>query len=191
MSQHIYPYTLTWSTFFTLARIALVPFIVKTLNAQAWFAALILFSCAALTDTIDGALARFLNERTLLGAYLDPIADKLLIVSCFCTFSVLNVPELNFPCWFISLTCLKEILLLMGAWYCLKRNPELIRPTFWGKLTMAVQSLSIGLFLIGLLVHGFPLIVFDVLIASMSLLMIIALGHYIYQMVLGLLWVKN
>jgi cardiolipin synthase (CMP-forming) len=183
-------YTLTWSTFFTLIRIILVPFIVLLLYQHRWLETLLLFCCAALTDIIDGALARFLNEKTLLGTYLDPLADKFLIISCFATFSALHIPQLKIPHWFIGLMGIKELLLLLGAWYCIKNNPLLVKPLFWGKLTMAVQSISIVLFLVGLLFNGFPAYVFDLLIVFISFLMIISLLNYAYIM-RGCLCIKN
>jgi cardiolipin synthase len=185
------PYALTWSTFFTLIRIALIPFIVSSLYAYQWFSALILFGFAALTDVLDGALARFLQESTLLGAYLDPIADKLLVIASFGTFSELNLVQFQVPSWFLLLMYLKELFLLLGALCCLKYNPTLIRPSIWGKLTMTVQSASIGFLLMGLLMNNSYIWWSHSLIIFITLLMMIALLHYAYQMVLGLLWIKN
>lgn len=76
---------ITVSTALTLARIALVPFIVTAMIGDRWGLACALFIIAAITDALDGALARWRNEQTFLGASLDPLADKFLIVADPCT----------------------------------------------------------------------------------------------------------
>ena len=63
----------------TLARICLAPFLVTAVLEGRFFIGLILFVVAGLTDAFDGLLARLLKQRTALGQYLDPVADKLLL----------------------------------------------------------------------------------------------------------------
>ena len=67
----------------TLLRMLFVPFIVIYLVQEHYGWALILFVLAGLSDGLDGLLARKLHQQTLLGQYLDPIADKLLLSTCF------------------------------------------------------------------------------------------------------------
>jgi phosphatidylglycerophosphate synthase len=71
----------TLSSYITMLRIVLTPVIVYMMMQSEWGAAGIVFVIAALTDMLDGTLARLRNEKTFLGACLDPIADKILIVS--------------------------------------------------------------------------------------------------------------
>nr|HPJ97471.1 CDP-alcohol phosphatidyltransferase family protein [Syntrophales bacterium] len=66
----------------TLLRILLVPLIVIFLIDEAYLKALITFFISGITDALDGFLARLLHQKTVLGAYLDPIADKALLVTC-------------------------------------------------------------------------------------------------------------
>ena len=75
----------------TLLRIILSPVIVILLIQGSFFKALIVFIVAGITDALDGFLARVLHQQTVLGAYLDPIADKALLASSFVTLSVLHI----------------------------------------------------------------------------------------------------
>jgi cardiolipin synthase (CMP-forming) len=127
---------LTVSTGFTMLRIVLVPCIISCIVVQAWGWACALFVIAALTDLIDGALARFLNEQTVLGAYLDPIADKFLVLSCYCTLACIDTPFLKVPVWFVYAIVLKEVLLMLGAGYLgIVQQTVTVKPTLLGKGT--------------------------------------------------------
>jgi cardiolipin synthase (CMP-forming) len=74
----------------TLLRMVFVPFIVIELVEGRYFWALILFVIAGFSDGLDGLLARKLHQQTLLGQYLDPIADKLLLSTMFLVLSILH-----------------------------------------------------------------------------------------------------
>lgn len=135
---------ITRATFFTLLRIALIPCIMMYMIKHDWFVAGLLFCCAAITDSIDGALARFYNERTVLGAFLDPLADKLLVLSCFSLFAYLQPPAGSVPWWFVILVLSKEIMLIIGAYAVyMMRGTLNIKPTWFGKAAMLVQVLFI------------------------------------------------
>jgi cardiolipin synthase (CMP-forming) len=139
INSNIYAY-LTVSTLFTLSRIIMVPFIVWSMATHAWGTACVLFTVAALTDVIDGALARFLKEETILGAYLDPLADKLLVLSCYGALMVVDFPPFTVPVWFVLVLFLKELLLVVGAFYIgIMKNSLTIRPTVLGKTATVMQ----------------------------------------------------
>ena len=131
---------ITLSTSITLVRIALVPFVVRSILAQSWGYVLILFGIAAITDVLDGALARLRNEKTFFGACLDPIADKFLLLSCFTALSCLEQTEAVIPVWFVWLVLGKE-LLLVGSIVLLhlRDGAVTIAPTMLGKLTTVIQ----------------------------------------------------
>ena len=74
----------------TLLRMVFVPFIVIELVEGRYFRALVLFVIAGFSDGLDGLLARKLHQQTLLGRYLDPIADKLLLSTMFLVLSILH-----------------------------------------------------------------------------------------------------
>lgn len=131
---------ITASTMLTLVRIALVPVIVGAMVLQSWGTAFTLFVLAAITDYLDGNLARLMNEQTFLGACLDPLADKFMIVSCFFTLAFVQSPLFIIPRWFVLLVLCKELLQVAGAIavYAIKGH-IVIRPTMLGKLTTVVQ----------------------------------------------------
>jgi cardiolipin synthase len=81
---------LTFPNQLTLLRMIFLPFVVTHLVSGHYGWALILFVCAGFSDGLDGLLARTLKQQTLLGQYLDPIADKLLLSTTFLVLSVLH-----------------------------------------------------------------------------------------------------
>lgn len=139
-------------TCITLVRIILVPFIVSSMVYQQWHAAFIWFLLAALTDVIDGSLARLWNDTTVLGACLDPLADKILLISCFFTLAYVHAPLCSIPHWFLVLICLKETIIILGSLALLIIGPNFsIRPTYLGKCTTLAQII----FIIGIFISYF------------------------------------
>jgi cardiolipin synthase len=135
---------ITFPTVLTVARIALVPFIVGAMSLHQWGSAFIFFLLATVTDFFDGNLARMWNQKTFLGACLDPIADKLLLVSFFFTLVFIDTPLFSVPLWFVLLALIKELTLVFGAAYILLKGGHLdIRPTLLGKCTTVVQMIFI------------------------------------------------
>jgi CDP-diacylglycerol--glycerol-3-phosphate 3-phosphatidyltransferase len=93
----------------TLLRLALVPFfLIFTINDNVYtrVSALVIFILASLTDLYDGRLARKLNQVTVLGTFLDPLADKFLISSAFVAF--VQIPEIQVPAWMVVLIIGRE-----------------------------------------------------------------------------------
>lgn len=120
----------------TLLRIILVPIIVIFLIQGSFLNASIAFITAALTDALDGFLARTLGQQTELGAYLDPIADKALLTSSFVTLSVLHV----IPGWLTVIVISRDIIILLGILVLSMMSISVkIRPTFVSKITTALQ----------------------------------------------------
>lgn len=131
---------ITLSTGFTIIRIILVPFVVLTMISHQWGVAAALFIMAAVTDIIDGKLARMRNEITPLGASLDPVADKCLLLSTYFTLSFIESPLFIIPHWFVYMVLAKEFLQIGGVMglFFLKKRP-VIEATFLGKLTTVIQ----------------------------------------------------
>ncbi len=97
----------------TTLRLLLVPFFVFAFLKGESQAALILFAIAGFTDLIDGTVARLCKTSTKYGAILDPIADKLLMQSCF----VLLLIEGLLPLWFFALALARDVMIMSGIAY--------------------------------------------------------------------------
>jgi len=124
----------------TLLRIILVPIIVIFLIQGAFLRALLLFTVAALTDALDGFLARILDQQTLLGAYLDPIADKGLLASSFVTLSILHI----IPGWLAVIVISRDFIILLGISVLSIMSINVrIRPALVSKITTALQLLTV------------------------------------------------
>jgi cardiolipin synthase (CMP-forming) len=120
----------------TVFRIFLIPVLVILLLYDFPLWALVVFSVAALTDSLDGLIARISNQQTTLGTYLDPIADKLLLLSGFITLSYLTV----IPLWSAIILVSRDIILIFGTvlLYMVQGRIE-ITPSWLGKCTTAAQ----------------------------------------------------
>jgi CDP-diacylglycerol--glycerol-3-phosphate 3-phosphatidyltransferase/cardiolipin synthase len=171
---------MTWATRITILRIVLVPVFVtlvltydesgRTGRAEEkWrYAALAVFFIAAFSDLIDGYLARHWNQRSALGALLDPIADKLLLLAALVTLGLIPLDRLrSFPLWF-TVAIISRDALLLGGYFVVRHFLEHveIRPHWTGKLStffvffaIAAVLLQLGpaIFWLCLLGAGFAL----------------------------------
>jgi cardiolipin synthase (CMP-forming) len=120
----------------TLGRILLVPFVVWAIASGAMWLAFVLFLAAGVSDAVDGFLAKRFHMTTELGAYLDPLADKALIVSIYLTLGI----KASIPGWLVILVVSRDILIVGGillAW--LLGKPFKIKPLVVSKLNTAAQ----------------------------------------------------
>ncbi|MBI2774987.1 CDP-alcohol phosphatidyltransferase family protein [Candidatus Dependentiae bacterium] len=142
----------TLPTMITLFRIALIPFIMYALHDHLYLRAFIFFICAALSDVLDGMLARYLKQQTIIGALLDPLADKLLIgaLVIFFTFSTQQLPV-----WFFMLYFIKECTLIGGASYLFFTKGATIKADVWGKLAMGMQTILMVVLMSALVKNSF------------------------------------
>lgn len=124
---------------FTLARLVLVPFIIEAILRGEHFLALELFAAAAVTDLLDGALARRFGWITPAGAYLDPIADKTLLSGIYVALAVAGYV----PVWFVALIFGRDILILgtSGAALYFSRI-RAFSPSIWGKCSTFFQIVT-------------------------------------------------
>jgi cardiolipin synthase len=120
----------------TVLRILLVPVFVGLLLYGHYDAALITLLIAALTDILDGMVARITDQRTRLGEYLDPLADKLMLMSAIITLSVLNF----IPLWAVIVVVSRDAILLAGTLIANLTETNInISPTALGKGTTFAQ----------------------------------------------------
>src|SRR6187551_2906848 len=120
----------------TLGRILLVPIVVWTIASGAMWVAFVLFVTAGVSDAVDGFLAKRFHMTTVLGAYLDPLADKALIVSIYLTLGING----EIPRWLVILVVSRDILIVGGimlSW--LMGNPLKIKPLLVSKLNTVAQ----------------------------------------------------
>jgi cardiolipin synthase len=135
----------------TFLRLGILPFFVVLLFYERYRWALLILVLAALTDGMDGLLARSLNQKSSLGAYLDPIADKLLLSSSFVVLALGG----RIPRWLTILVLGRDILILTTATVILLTSTlRNFPPSIFGKITTVVQ---IVLVLVVLLAEGFQL----------------------------------
>jgi cardiolipin synthase len=124
----------------TLLRIILSPVIVILLIQGSFFKALIAFIVAGITDALDGFLARVLHQQTVLGAYLDPIADKALLASSFITLSILHI----IPGWLTVIVISRDFIILLGiSVLSIMSIPVKIRPLFVSRVTTTLQLITV------------------------------------------------
>jgi cardiolipin synthase len=129
----------------SVARILLVYPVVSALLAQDFTSALIWFTIAGLSDGIDGFLARHFGWQSRLGSYLDPIADKLLLVfSYLCLAHVDRIPE-----WLAALVVARDLIILGGATaYYFLLEPFEGQPSLISKINTFLQLLLVFLILV-------------------------------------------
>lgn len=120
----------------TLLRLGFLPFFLILISYEKYKWALLLLAAAAFTDGIDGVLARKLNQRSALGAYLDPIADKLLLSSSF----VILAFEKKLAWWLTILVLSRDLLILIvAAAILLISGYRPFPPSLLGKFTTFFQ----------------------------------------------------
>ena len=149
----------------TLARILLVPVIVWAIASNQMQIAFALFLIAGLSDLVDGFLAKRFGMATELGAYLDPLADKAMIVSIYVTLGIADV----IPRWLVILVVSRDIMIvaaIMLSW--LIDKPVKLKPLTVSKLNTVAQIL------LALLVLASLSIGFDAEIAILALTMLVA-----------------
>lgn len=126
--------------FLTFLRIITVPVFLGFLISDRKDVAFYLFGTAALTDALDGMLAKSLNQRSTLGTFMDPVADKLLLGGAFLGLMF----QKAVPLWLGILVVGRDFVLALG--FLLLRlcsyTPK-IEPSLWGKLTTLSQSLLV------------------------------------------------
>lgn len=180
--QEIPPHELriTFPTLLTVIRIILVPLIVGAMATHRWGYAFWFFVAASLTDFFDGNLARMWNQKTFLGACLDPIADKLLLISFFFTLVFIDTPLFAVPLWFVILALIKELILICGAAYILLSGKHLdVRPTFLGKATTVVQMLFILWLFTCYYFHWLPVKTYYAMLALMFSMLVLSFVQYV------------
>ena len=136
--------SLTAANQLTILRMVLIPaFVILLLYGyRGW--ALTTFLTAGVTDMFDGLIARRAGQKTTLGAWLDPMADKLLLVTMFVMLTLPNIGSANqLPLWFTVLVISRDIaIVLTVAVINLAVGPRTFRPSIFGKIATATYIMT-------------------------------------------------
>src|SRR5262245_24645075 len=140
---------LTIANLLTVLRLILIPVFVTALYYQQFGWALAVFLVAAVTDALDGLVARSFNQKTQLGAILDPMADKLLLVTAFI---ILSLPRFtltqSIPFWLTATVISRDVFIVLGAVVInISTGFSAFRPSRPGKINTFVQIIMIVIFL--------------------------------------------
>jgi len=177
---------LTIPNFLTLLRIIAVPVFLILVSNGRYGAAFALFLAAGVTDAADGVIARLTGQHSELGASLDPLADKLLLVSSFVILTFVGV----FPVWLMILVLTRDVVILAGylAIYFIS-TPIVVRPTPVGKFNTFLEMMAVGFALITLARPDIAMSLVNQATWYAAACTIAVSGtHYVYT---GLLWYQR
>jgi len=108
------------------------------------YVTLVAFGMAGLTDALDGLIARAWGQRTRLGSFIDPIADKLLINVAFIFLAVHGSLPVRIPAWAVVVILARDVFIVMGAWYLHEfHGPLVVKPRLLGKITTTFQMITV------------------------------------------------
>ena len=123
----------------TILRVLLTPLLVILLLERRLSEALIVFIVAGVTDGLDGLIARLYKQKSRLGAFLDPLADKLLLATTYVLLAFLNLV----PTWLTVIVLSRDVLIVLGVFVLFMQNlPFEIKPSLASKLTTCTQIIT-------------------------------------------------
>ncbi len=131
---------MTIPNFLTLVRIILIPLLVILLLEDQLGKALGVFVIAGVTDALDGLIARMFHQRSKLGAYLDPLADKLLLVTTYLTLAHLSM----LPIWLVVIVVSRDLFIVVGVMTFIFHGVKFeIHPSVLSKVTTLMQIITV------------------------------------------------
>ncbi len=164
----------------TIGRILLVPVVVWAIGSGQMQIAFLVFLIAGVSDAVDGYLAKRLHMTSNLGAHLDPLADKALIVSIYIALGITEA----IPRWLVILVVSRDILIVGGvmlAW-CVGK-PIRVKPVLVSKLNTAAQ-IVLACLVLGSLAFGLASRPVEyVVMASVAALTLVSIGFYVREWV--------
>lgn len=130
----------------TIFRIVLVPFFLVASMRSMWTVAFALFVTAAVTDIFDGLIARRFNQRSRLGAILDPAADKTMMVCGYLFYTVTDkLPLVALPVWLTFVVFVRDFLIILFAYLVYTRvHVKRFPPSWAGKLSTVLQAATLA-----------------------------------------------
>lgn len=180
---------LTLANQLTFLRLVAVPFFILAILEARFGLALWLFIAAGVTDLLDGLVARVFQQRTALGAFLDPAADKLLVTSAFVLLTkypnlLQTIPMTNrIPLGLTILLISRDVLIVgIALMLNLAYGQTQFRPSIWGKITTGAELVTAGLVLLCNDLAVSPPIV-SVAIGTTLVLILLSGFHYLWRTV--------
>jgi cardiolipin synthase len=173
--------------FLTLLRIIAIPVFLIFLTDGDFGAALVVFLLAGITDSLDGAIARLTDTRTTLGAYMDPLADKMLILSGFVVFALMDAV----PRWLTVVVISRDVIILIGylSLFLLTQQLMEIRPSPISKAATFLHLVTLAAVLLNLWRSAEPAVKhLDSLFGLTGVVTAVSGFHYIYR---GLRWYQQ
>ncbi|MCG6553400.1 MAG: CDP-alcohol phosphatidyltransferase family protein [Candidatus Magnetominusculus sp. LBB02] len=168
----------------TLLRIVAIPFFAAMMIYHRYDIALAVFVLASITDALDGLIARVTNKQTKLGQFLDPMADKFLLITSFILFTIYGW----IPAW-LTISIISRDLIVLVGWmlFYLIHHVVFIRPSMLGKSAIAAQMV--------LLAYVLLRINFQALLPDPALLVwvttILTVASGLYYIVKGLMYTNG
>ncbi|HSE20955.1 MAG TPA: CDP-alcohol phosphatidyltransferase family protein [Pyrinomonadaceae bacterium] len=171
----------------TVFRMVLIPVFVSLLFYQRFVLALIVFIGAGITDGLDGLLARRFNQKSQLGTILDPIADKLMLVTSFIVLSMKAVfpqplpPHLPVPFWVTVAVISRDVFILVGAAAInIVTGFRGFRPSWLGKVNTTVQIVAIALIMVAASIPYGTGYYLPTVYTTVFALAVLSGGHYVF-----------
>jgi len=171
----------------TVFRMVLIPVFVSLLFYQRFVLALIVFIVAGITDGLDGLLARRFNQKSQLGTILDPIADKLMLVTSFIVLSMKAVfpqplpPHLPVPFWVTVAVISRDVFILVGAAAInIVTGFRGFRPSWLGKVNTTVQIVAIALIMVAASIPYGTGYYLPTVYATVFGFAVLSGGHYVF-----------
>jgi cardiolipin synthase len=173
--------------FLTLLRILTIPVFLEFLSYRFFWEALLVFAIGGFTDFLDGFVARWMNQQTPLGTYLDPVADKLLVITSFVMLGSMDA----IPMWLVIVVIARDLLLVLGYGiiYFLVEERLQVKPTIIGKWSTTFQLLTLAIVLVTLdQPKLLPAATLDVFVDVTAIVTVVSGCQYLYR---GLVWLQT
>jgi cardiolipin synthase len=169
--------SLTIPNLITLFRIILTPLFIIFLIQGNYRKALVVFILAGVSDLADGLIARTWQQKSRLGSYLDPLADKILMAASFVTLSIYH----QIPSWLTVIVLSRDVILAVGVvLFRLADIPLKVRPSLAGKWTTTFQLITVGFVLLSK-IWAFPPLVLPVFFWVTGILTTVSGLQYFYR----------
>ena len=178
---------LTVPNLLTLLRIVAIPAFLILLEGVRYPEALAVFIAAGITDGLDGAIARLTHTKSTLGAFLDPAADKALLVSAFIALGFMHAV----PRWLVVIVISRDVVIVLGYFllFVMTQRTMEVHPTVSGKASTALQLLSVTVVLVVLIDRTLvaPSVEYGIFLATAAVTTLAGL-QYMYR---GLAWLQR